>query len=196
MSNELDFIIWESMTIFTICVCSCNSSFIMWFASVVRFRAKPEHSSKVCLRIEVSLITQLRDSAMVLQVAAAISDAKAAISAAAVETGSSNHSAIAEQSTTATATDDTTADTSATSSSSETAHVQLAAVDVVAVSPWTEKWLAEQQQAGGRVSYQRGQATFQVCTFLVYHVVCQYDGLGVVLRVYCDQSSSWCVPEL
>jgi hypothetical protein len=66
----------------------------------------------------------------------------------------------------ATTTDSTTADSSVSYSSSSTAHAQHAAVDVVAVSPWTERWLAEQQQAGGRVSYQRGQAAFQVyaCT--------------------------------
>jgi hypothetical protein len=121
-----------------------------------------EYCSRVRFKIELLLIISARFAVMVLQVAAAVADAKAAISAAAIATASSEHSASMQQSTTATATDDTTADGSATSSRSSTAHVQLAAVDVVAVSPWTEKWLAEQQQAGGRVSYQRGQATFQV----------------------------------
>jgi hypothetical protein len=97
-----------------------------------------------------------------LQVAAAVSDAKAAISAANTAADSSEHPASMQQSDAAATAAAAVTDAATTCDSSSAAHVQPAAVDVVAVSPWTEKWLAEQQQAGGRVSYQRGQPTFQV----------------------------------
>eukprot|EP00953_Heterococcus_sp_UTEX-ZZ885_P028656 15276-Heterococcus_DN1.PRE.1 len=106
-------------------------------AAVSSLRAKLKYNLPILVALSVDTDDGVTVSAD--EVAAAISDAKAAISAAGIATERSEHSASMQQSTTATATDDTTADSSATCSSSSTAHLQQAAVDVVAVSPWTEK---------------------------------------------------------